>query len=277
MFFNKSIFDKYGLSAENLTTVDSWFEACDKLKSGGEIPVLFGNKQQWPALHYTSNFIKMQMGPERAKKLFQAEPGAKWSDPDVIEANNYLVTMIDRGYFNVGAATEDLRILQEQFAGGKGAMFGTHQHIATSIIDQGKIDADFVLWPTIPGKPGKQSEWVYWADGISIAKQVKDPDAALKVLDAFCSAEGQRASYQASPLFYAAKGATEGMTLHPLIAKMSKLYEEVTDLLPIPDIVLPPEAAAVQYDELSGVVAKQVTVEEAMANTDAAIAKALNR
>lgn len=273
IYFNKKLLADNGLSIANLNTFEEWLDACEKLKAKGIVPIAFGNKNKYPAVHWTSNTIKTIMGADKAYDFFTLKSG-KWSDPETIEGLKAFMTFIEKGYFNVGAATEDAKIAQDSFMAGKMAMYlGGNSVVQVLAKPDVAIEGDFVEFPAMKGKSGKPSDWVFWANSFGIAKKTKNLAASQKVLDAIASGPYQRVAYDAAPQFYAAKDALTGATVHPIIKKLIDLYGKTTRLLPIPDLTLPLAAAAVQYDELAGMVSKQVTVEKAAANIDAAIAK----
>jgi hypothetical protein len=54
---------------------------------------------------------------------------------------------------------------------------------------------------------------------------------------------------------------------------MDDLYSKADALVPIPDVAMSPAAAGVLNEELTGVLLDQVSIEEALANIDAALAE----
>jgi hypothetical protein len=128
------------------------------------------------------------------------------------------------------------------------------------------------------GKPGLGSDWIFWGEtwgGSKVeAKKAAPPEAKIRVLDAFGSKEYQDLCYEIQQDTYGAKGVGEdsSVELHPLLQKKQDLYLNATSLVPIPDVAMSTAASAVLYDELQGMLLHQVTVEEAMAHIDEALA-----
>lgn len=273
IYYNKDIFADNGLSDENLQTYDRWLDTCGKLKAAGVTPIAFGNKQQFPAIHYASNFIKMALGAERSYDLFAKHEG-RWSDPEVVGAVRSLATLNERGYFTQGAPTEDYFVALESFLSGEAAMAITTLGETSQITASSGLDAGFAQWPEFEDGPGKSSDWIFWAECVSATKNVEDREAALDFLDAAGSAEYQRAAFEEVPSYLtSAQKALEGGSPTPLFQEVISAYQKITALLPIPDVAMPVAAAAVLQDELAGVLEGQVDAGQAMKNVDAALAQ----
>src|SRR6516162_5419350 len=82
IFYKKSIFDKYGLTAP--TTFDELEKVCETLKSKGIIPVACGGKFSWMTMRTTDFFVEHFAGPAMHDKLFALE--ASYNSPEVIKA-----------------------------------------------------------------------------------------------------------------------------------------------------------------------------------------------
>ena len=116
IFYKKSIFDKYGLSAPK--TFDELEKACETLKSKGIIPVACGGKFSWMTMRTTDFFIEHFAGPAMHDKLFSLE--ASYNSPEVIKAFTKLKEWVTKGYFNEGFISLDpnqaLPLLQQDKA-----------------------------------------------------------------------------------------------------------------------------------------------------------------
>jgi raffinose/stachyose/melibiose transport system substrate-binding protein len=116
IFYKKSLFDKYGLTAPK--TFDELEKVCETLKSEGIIPVACGGKFSWMTMRTTDFFIEHFAGPAMHDKLFSLE--ASYSSPEVIKAFTKLKEWVTKDYFNNGFISLDpaqaLPLLQQDKA-----------------------------------------------------------------------------------------------------------------------------------------------------------------
>ncbi|MBV9710298.1 MAG: extracellular solute-binding protein [Ktedonobacteraceae bacterium] len=116
IFYKKSLFDKYGITAPK--TFDELEKVCETLKSKGIIPVAVGGKFSWMTMRTTDFFIEHFAGPTMHDKLFALE--ASYNSPEVIKAFTKLKEWVTKGYFNPGFISLDpnqaLPLLQQDKA-----------------------------------------------------------------------------------------------------------------------------------------------------------------
>jgi raffinose/stachyose/melibiose transport system substrate-binding protein len=98
IFYKKSLFDKYGLTAPK--TFDELEKVCETLKAKGIIPVACGGKFSWMTMRTTDFFVEHFAGPAMHDKLFSLE--ASYNSPEVIKAFSKLKEWVTKGYFNKG-------------------------------------------------------------------------------------------------------------------------------------------------------------------------------
>jgi ABC-type glycerol-3-phosphate transport system substrate-binding protein len=280
VFWNLDLFNKIGVKPEDaMKDVDAWAEACEKFLKAGITPIAFGDKGGWTAVHWHSNFVKNQIGADRLTALSTKQSG-HWSDPDVIAGTNYLMDFYKRGYLGKGTANEDYGVASQNFQQGKAAMLGTGGWEVSGLNTfQEKTNPnfqwDFTQFPITPGKPGKGSDWVFWAEAWAAAKTITDPNIQVKWLDALGSLDYQALCYQKNQQIYAVKGVAEkaGIKLAPPLQKQFGFYAKATSLIPIPDVAMTTASSTVLYDELRGMLLGAVSVQDAMKHIDEALAK----
>jgi raffinose/stachyose/melibiose transport system substrate-binding protein len=103
IFYKKSLFDKYGLTAP--TTFDELEKVCATLKSKGITPFACGGKFSWMTMRTTDFLIEHFAGPAMHDKLFSLE--ASYNSPEVIKAFAKLKEWVTNGYFNDGFISLD--------------------------------------------------------------------------------------------------------------------------------------------------------------------------
>ena len=102
--YNLDLFDQIGASPDDIATIDGLVTVCEKGLEADITPIAFGNKGQWNAVHWISNFVKNIMGAERANALFSMREGT-WADADPIEGANRMKSFVDSGYFGALVST----------------------------------------------------------------------------------------------------------------------------------------------------------------------------
>jgi len=116
IFYKKSIFDKYGLTAP--TTFDELEKVCETLKAKGIIPVANGGKFSWMTMRTTDFFVEHFARPAMHDKLLALE--ASYNSPEVIKAFTKLKEWVTKRYFNEGFISLDpaqaLPLLQQDKA-----------------------------------------------------------------------------------------------------------------------------------------------------------------
>jgi len=276
--YNVDLMDQFGLSEDDLKTVGDWMAACETVLAGDGYPIAFGGLGGWLAVHWVSNFIDRIVGADAAIALFTKQAG-HWSDAGVVEALEYFKTFYDRGYLGEDTVTEDYSVASQRYHGGEAVMFGTGGwetgSAVSTMTDNPDMHLDFVQFPGVTGKPGKSGDWIFWGEVFSGAKSRQSIPAKIRFLDAMGSKEYQQVCYEIRQDQYAAIGYDEGSSIemHPLLKKMDDLYGSASALVPIPDVAMSPAAAGVLNEELTGILLDQVSIEEAMAHVDAALAE----
>ncbi len=268
--YNAGLFEEVGASPDDLATVDGLMSVCDKGLEAGITPIGFGNKGQWNAVHWISNFVKNIMGAESANALFSMREGS-WADPEPIEGAMRMKTFVDNGYFG-NSINDDYGVGSQLFYNGGSLMLGTGGWEVSGQVRKMAEDpdfrSDFTQFPVEAGKPGLGSDWIFW--GSLWAASASDDNAAiqarLKVLDALGSSAMHGLSFQIRQDTYAARGAVEasGVEIAGHTAKYYELYGNATALLPIPDVAIPTQATATMYEEFQGMLLGHVSVEDAL-------------
>ena len=268
--YNLNLLDQIGASEDDLATVDGLMGVCEKSLAAGITPIAFGNKGQWNAVHWISNFVKNFMGAERANALFSMREGS-WTDADPIAGAQRMMSFVDNGYFG-SSVNDDYGVPQQKYYAGETLMLGTGGWEVSGLVrkqaDDPDFRGDFTEFPVEQGKPGLGSDWIFWGSlwAASATEDTAAIKARLKVLDALGSAAMQGLSFQVRQYSYAARGAVEasGVEIAGPTAKYYDLYEEATSLLPIPDVAIPTQATATMYEEFQGMLLGHVSVEDAL-------------
>lgn len=181
VWYNKKMFAKYGL-----TPPKTWFEmlnVCEKLKSKGVIPFTVGGKDSWTILHA---FMYMADRTAGAKLYQDARAGkARFDNPAFVKAFGMLETLVKKGYYPPDALNLTWGDSCQLMMQDKAAMMAMGNWLFTVITDENKVDFDkwdFFTYPVVEGGKGDPKSIMGAADGYSINKSCKNPEAAVKLL-----------------------------------------------------------------------------------------------
>ena len=114
MYYNKAIFDKYGLEVP--TTYDEYVQVCDTLKENGVTPVALASTADDAWL--VSQYIQQLSDGIKGEDLFNSIKGGtgKWNDEGMVEAGKLFQEEVNKGYFE--AENDRLYALKDRFIQG---------------------------------------------------------------------------------------------------------------------------------------------------------------
>jgi ABC-type glycerol-3-phosphate transport system substrate-binding protein len=269
-----------GYSVADLDTFENMVEVFEAAGKADQVAIPQGFQGGWNATHWVSCLIDRAVGAQAATDTFFGRNGRRYTDPEIVEAVSHFKDFNDKGYFGIGAASEDYFVAQNRWLGEDlGVMFGLGSWNAgqiTGAVDEG-LEVEITMFPKMEDKAlSETNNWIYWIHLFSAATNRADPQLLLRCLDALGSAEYQQIAFAHTQQLYAAKGATEGTQVHPLLRRLLDLYDDATNLVPVCDITIKSEVTYVMYDELIGILMGQVSVEDAMMHLDEALQESLS-
>ncbi|RSN03081.1 ABC transporter substrate-binding protein [Nonomuraea sp. WAC 01424] len=184
MFYNKKIFDKYGLKPPQ--TWDELVQAAETLKKNGV-----------KAFYHTSVlfsfvwFEQLMAGsdPDLYDRLSTGK--AKYTDPGVVQVMEKWKSLIDAGYFiNPGDKTDPGDVLKN----GKAAMvsFGTWFNTSMTQRDlKSGTDYGFFVIPNVnPSLP--KTSMIFESGPLCSLAKADDPDSSMKYLKWWTTADAQK-------------------------------------------------------------------------------------
>ena len=100
MYYNRAIFDKYGLEVP--TTYDEYVQVCDTLKENGVTPVALASTADDAWL--VSQYIQQLSDGIKGDELFNSikDGTGKWNDEGMVEAGKLFQEEVNKGYFEDG-------------------------------------------------------------------------------------------------------------------------------------------------------------------------------
>jgi raffinose/stachyose/melibiose transport system substrate-binding protein len=197
VWYNKIMFAEYGL-----TPPKTWPElltVCEKLKSKGIIPFTVGGKDSWTILHA---FMYMADRAAGAKLYQDAKAGrVRFDNPAFVKAFAMLETLVKKGYYPPDALNLSYGDASQLMMKDKAAMMAMGNWHFTVITNESKTDLDkwdFFTYPVLEGGKGDANSILGAADGYSINKSCKNPEAAIKLLKFLVNKENSAERFKKS-------------------------------------------------------------------------------
>lgn len=181
-YYNKDIFDKYGLTKPK--TWDEYVQLCETLKQKGEAPIAFGGKGDWDRYWF------VQMTAPALYNDVLSDIAAGKSDIDyapLAKGFDVFREFAQKGYFGSDYAATDGAGAQLTFTNGKAAMIidGTWNN---NVYEQTGMNLGRFALPGADGTRYGQSGFSNFTTYAASAK-TKYPDEAVKYIDFLNSTE----------------------------------------------------------------------------------------
>lgn len=179
VFYNKAKLSQLGLQQPQ-TWAD--FEAAlAKAKAAGEVPLMLGNLDKWPAIHVFGSVQARTTPQDQITELAFGRPGATWTTPENTKAAQTLVDWVDKGYFNKGLNGLGYDPAWQAFSKGQGVFLIGGTWLQADLQKAMGSNVGFMLPPgETAGKPVATG-----GTGLPFAVTSKSahPDAAAAYLD----------------------------------------------------------------------------------------------
>jgi len=175
-YYNKKLFDKAGVKAEDIKTWDDFLGAVKKLKAAGIAPIVVGAGEKWP-MAFFYDYLVLRVGGETALPDAKAGKNGGFKSAAFVEAGKrlhelgaldpfqpgYLQTSHAQsaGVFGDGKAAMDL--MGQWFLGMQGPNSASGKGIAAE-------DIGILSFPTVPGGKGKATDTLGGVNGFLVTK-----------------------------------------------------------------------------------------------------------
>lgn len=197
LFYNKTLFARYGLRAPN--TWDAMQTAVATLKAHGITPFALGGSDNWPSLMWLEYLLDRVGGSSVFQKI-QGGDVAGWRDPAMTAALNDVNTLIEEGAFGstFTAVNYTDNAAPTLLGIGRAGMqlMGSWDYAnqVTNHPSFAKNDEAWTTFPSVPGGAGDPADVVgnpanYW----SISAKTKHLDTAVKFVQYMTQASYEKA------------------------------------------------------------------------------------
>jgi raffinose/stachyose/melibiose transport system substrate-binding protein len=177
------------LKAAGVNEPKTWAEleaSLATLKAKGELPLVLGNLDKWPAIHVFGTVQAQNVQPDAIRTLGFGQKGGSWTTPENTKAAQTLVDWVDKGYFSKDVNGQGYDPAWQAFSKGTGAYLIAGTWLQADLGKAMGDDVTFMLPPPASGTPAATGgTGIPWA----ISSKSKYPDAAAAYINFITSPE----------------------------------------------------------------------------------------
>ncbi len=179
VWYNQAKLGQLGIDPPK--TVEDFQAALQKAKDAGEVPIQFGDLDQWPGVH-EFGFVQNLFAPRNdIRKLGFGQPGASWETSGNEKAAQTLVDWVNKGYFTDGFNGLGYDPAWQNFVKGQGVFLISGTWLLADLEAGLGSDLGFMLPPV--GASGEQSVTGSTGLPFAVTEASKNPDVAAAYLD----------------------------------------------------------------------------------------------
>lgn len=262
LYANKTLLDKAGVSADDLSTWAGFTTAMDKLKAAGVTPLVMSGADKWPMQFYLGYLMMREGGGDMVAQM----QATGFNNPAFLAASQKLIDLGKQEPFQQGWLSQTFLPSTGQFGDGDAAMFLMGNWLLTQQGPNAKdgkgIDNANILslpFPKIMGGKGDGTETVGGIDGFEITKGAA-PEA-IEFLKYFLKAEQQNDA-AAQGLYIPSAIGSEKHIVDPLVVKAAETIGTSSKHQLFLDQDLGPDVGRVFNDVAVALAAGEMTPEE---------------
>jgi raffinose/stachyose/melibiose transport system substrate-binding protein len=188
-YYNKKLFEKAGVKAEDIKTWDDFLGAVKKLKAAGITPLDVGAGEKWP-MHFYYSYLVMRIGGEHALADAKAGKDGGFKNATFVEAGKKLHELAALEPFQPGYLATSHAQSAGIFGDGKAAMdlmgdwlLGMQGPNATNGKGLAPEDIGILSFPIVEGGKGKATDTLGGINGWLVSKSA--PPEAVDFLKFF--------------------------------------------------------------------------------------------
>ena len=267
-YYNKKLFEKAGVKAEEIKNWDDFLGAVKKLKAAGITPLVVGAGEKWP-MHFYYSYLVMRIGGEHALADAKAGKDGGFKNPTFVEAGKRLQELAALEPFQPGYLSTKHAESSGMFGDGKAAMDLMGQWLlsmqgpnSTSGKGLAEEDIGILSFPVVPGGKGKATDTLGGVNGWLVSKSA--PPEAIDFLKFFSQQKYAKETAEKAAYIPVAKGSESAFT-DPLFKRLADDLSQTTYHQNFFDQDLGPSVGRVVNDISVAVAAGQMTPEAAAA------------
>lgn len=231
LYYNESILKANGLQAPK--TWEELLKAVEVLKGKDITPIALGNKASWLAQSsILSSLADRVTGTEWFLKA-AAQDGAKFTDPEFVQALQYLQDLGNAGAFQEGFNAIDNTQMEQMFAQGKAAMMidggWALSNFASNASEEAMAQMGVTVLPSITGGKGDPNTLSgVVGTGLGLGKDATGAkkEAAFELMYAMAGPDAQKRVLESNQLV-SYKVELDKSKVTPIFSKVYELLNNV--------------------------------------------------
>ncbi|MGV1906494.1 extracellular solute-binding protein [Agrobacterium cavarae] len=264
-FYNKQLFSKAGVKAEDIKTWDDLGAAVKKIKDAGIVPIAGGGGEKWP-IHFYWSYLVMRNGGQAVFDAASKGEGEGFMDPTIIKAGEQLAEFGKLEPFQPGYLGATWPQALGVFGDGKAAMIlgfdNTEANQRKNAGDGKGLSSDNLgrfAFPMVEGGAGKATDTLGGLNGWAVTKNASKE--AIDFATFLTNADNEKKLAAAGMILPVAVGASEAVK-DPLMADSAKQLAASTWHQNFFDQTLGAAVGRVVNDISVEIVSGQMTPEE---------------
>lgn len=264
-FYNKELFAKAGVKADDIKTWDDFSATVKKIKEAGIVPIAGGGGEKWP-IHFYWSYLVMRNGGQAVFDAARKGEGEGFMDPAIIKAGEQLAEFGKLEPFQPGYLGSTWPQALGVFGDGKAAIIlgfdNTEANQRKNAGDGKGLAADNIgrfAFPVVEGGAGKATDTLGGLNGWAVTKNASKE--AIDFATFLTSKESEEKMATAGMILPVATGAA-GAVKNPLLADSAKQLAASTWHQNFFDQTLGAAVGRVVNDISVEIVSGQMTAEE---------------
>jgi raffinose/stachyose/melibiose transport system substrate-binding protein len=224
-FYNKELFAKAGVKAEDIKTWDDFSATVKKIKEAGIVPIAGGGGEKWP-IHFYWSYLVMRNGGQAVFDAARKGEGEGFMDPAIIKAGEQLAEFGKLEPFQPGYLGSTWPQALGVFGDGKAAMIlgfdNTEANQRKNAGDGKGLAVDNIgrfAFPAVEGGAGKATDTLGGLNGWAVTK-----NASKEAIDfaAFLTSKESEEKMAAAGMILPVASGADGAVKNPLLADSAK-------------------------------------------------------
>ncbi|HWO78402.1 MAG TPA: extracellular solute-binding protein [Bacillus sp. (in: firmicutes)] len=274
IFYNKAIFDEYGLEVPE--TYEDFKNVIQTLKDNNVVPIALGNKDRWTGSLWYMYLADRIGGAETLTNAINRT--GSFEDPALIKAAEEIQNLVDMGAFAEGYNALSDQEAKSLFMNGQAAMYliGSwdlpNYTTNTDVPQEFRDSVGFFNFPTVEGN-GDLNSWVGGPGvGLFVSENSKVKEEAKKFVKYFVEQWGQQAVTDAG-VIPATKVDTSSVDLPAMYIDVLNKLNEASNITLFADVQMDPNVAQVHLDAIQTLFGGEMSPEDFASVQEDALAK----
>ncbi|WP_036630621.1 extracellular solute-binding protein [Paenibacillus shenyangensis] len=279
IFYNKELFKKYNLQVPK--TYSEFKNIVKTLNDNGVIPAAVGNKEGWPGSFWFMYLADRIGGPTLLTDVIHGK--RSFDDPAIVKAAEEVQSLVDMNTFekgNSGLSNDEAKgyFMNEQAAMFLTATWELPNYTTSPDVPQAfKDKIGYFKFPLYEGGKGTDINSYVGGPGVGLfVAENSEVKEQAKDFAAFLVKEWGDKSVTDAGVIPATKVDTAGKKLDPMYVEILKDLSSASNVTTYFDTQASPNVAELHHDLIAALFGKQITPQQFVQQTAAALAEESN-